>query len=110
MPCPFTGETYIALSALTPDVSFVHVQTADSDGNCRIDGPRWENEEQAKAAKHLVVVAEDIVPTEEIQRAPERTIIPIKGKKRSVLGFSHLLKNERTIIPMDETPRSVAEA
>jgi acyl CoA:acetate/3-ketoacid CoA transferase alpha subunit len=76
MPCPFTGETYIALSALTPDVSFVHVQTADSDGNCRIDGPRWENEEQAKAAQRLIVVAETIVPTEEIQRAPERTIIP----------------------------------
>ena len=76
MQCPFTGEGYIALSALTPDVSFLHVQTADADGNCRIDGPRWENEEQAKAAKRLIVVAETIVPTEEIQRAPERTIIP----------------------------------
>ena len=76
MQCPFTGESYIALSALTPDVSFVHVQVADADGNCRIDGPRWENEEQAKAAKRLVVVAETIVPTEEIQRTPERTIIP----------------------------------
>ena len=76
MQCPFTGETYIALSALTPDVSFVHVQIADADGNCRIDGPRWENEEQAKAAKRLIVVAEEIVPTEEIQRQPERTIIP----------------------------------
>jgi len=76
MQCPFTGETYLALRALTPDVSFVHVQTADADGNCRIDGPRWENEEQAKAANRLIVVAEDIVPTEEIQRAPERTIIP----------------------------------
>ena len=76
MQCPFTGESYIALSALTPDVSFVHVQTADADGNCRIDGPRWENEEQAKAAHRLIVIAETIVPTEEIQRAPERTIIP----------------------------------
>jgi hypothetical protein len=25
----------------------------------------------------------------------------IEGKKRSVLGFSHLLKNERTVIPME---------
>jgi acyl CoA:acetate/3-ketoacid CoA transferase alpha subunit len=74
--CPFTGETYIAMRALTPDVSFVHVQIADAQGNCRIDGPRWENEEQAKAAKRLIVVAEEIVPTEEIQRQPERTIIP----------------------------------
>ncbi len=74
--CPFTGETYIAMTALVPDISFVHVQTADAEGNCRIDGPRWENEEQAKAAKRLIVIAEEIVPTEEIQRAPERTIIP----------------------------------
>jgi glutaconate CoA-transferase, subunit A len=74
--CPFTGEIYVAMSALTPDISFVHVQTADAEGNCRIDGPRWENEEQAKAAKRLIVIAEEIVPTEEIQRAPERTVIP----------------------------------
>ena len=76
MQCPFTGENYIALRALTPDVSFVHVQIADAEGNCRIDGPRWENEEQAKAAERLVVIAEEIVPTDEIRREPERTIIP----------------------------------
>jgi glutaconate CoA-transferase, subunit A len=74
--CPFTGEAYLALSAITPDVSFVHVQVADAEGNCRIDGPRWENEEQAKAAKRLIVVVEEIVPTEEIRCQPERTIIP----------------------------------
>ncbi|MGH9563130.1 MAG: CoA transferase subunit A [Terracidiphilus sp.] len=74
--CPFTGEEYVLLSALTPDVSFVHVQIADGQGNCQISGPRWENEEQAKAARRLVVVAEEIVSTEYIQRAPERTIIP----------------------------------
>lgn len=76
MKCPFTGEDYVAMTALTPDVSFVHVQSTDAEGNCRIDGPRWENEEQAKAARRLIVIAEEIVPTETIQREPERTIIP----------------------------------
>ncbi len=76
MKCPFTDEDYVILKALTPDVSFVHVQTADAEGNCRIDGPRWENEEQAKAAKRIVVVAEEIVPGEAFQKEPERTIIP----------------------------------
>jgi len=76
MQCPFTGENYLAIRALTPDISFVHVQVADAQGNCRIDGPRWENEEQAKAAKRLIAIAEEIVPTEEIQREPERTVIP----------------------------------
>jgi acyl CoA:acetate/3-ketoacid CoA transferase alpha subunit len=74
--CPFTGEEYVLLRALTPDVSIVHVQVADRDGNCQIDGARWGNEEQAKAGRRLVVVAEQIVPTEFIQRSPERTIIP----------------------------------
>jgi glutaconate CoA-transferase, subunit A len=74
--CPFTGEEYVLLRALTPDVSLVHVQIADREGNCHINGPRWENEEQAKAGRRLVVVAEEIVPTEYIQRSPERTIIP----------------------------------
>jgi acyl CoA:acetate/3-ketoacid CoA transferase alpha subunit len=76
MQCPFTGEDYLLLKALTPDICFVHVQTADEEGNSRIDGPRWENEEQAKAARRLVVIAERIVDTDEIRRQPERTIIP----------------------------------
>jgi glutaconate CoA-transferase subunit A len=76
MQCPFTGEAYLAMTALTPDVSFVHVQSADAEGNCRIDGPRWENEEQAKAARRLIVIAEEIVPTEATQKEPGRTIIP----------------------------------
>ena len=75
MTCPFTGEEYLLLRALTPDISFVHVQVADREGNSQISGARWENEEQAKAAKRLVVVAEELVPTEYIQRNPERTII-----------------------------------
>lgn len=74
--CPFTGENYIALKALIPDICFVHVQVADAEGNCRILGPRWDNEEQAKAAARLVVIAEEIVATDEIRREPERTIIP----------------------------------
>ena len=44
MTCPFTGEEYLLLRAITPDVSLVHVQVADREGNCQISGPRWENE------------------------------------------------------------------
>ena len=64
------------LRALTPDVSLVHVQAADEDGNCRIHGPRWESEEQAKAANRVIVIAEEIVPTELFRKHPTRTIIP----------------------------------
>ncbi len=76
MNCPFTGEEYLLLRAITPDISFVHVQRADREGNAQIDGPRWENEEQAKAARRVVIVTEELVPTEYIQQSPERTVIP----------------------------------
>ena len=76
MRCPFTGEEYVVMRALNPDVALVHVQVADREGNCQIDGPRWENEEQAKAANRIIVVTEELVPTEYIQRHAERTVIP----------------------------------
>ena len=74
--CPFTGEEYVALKALTPNVALVHVQVADEQGNCQIHGPRWENEEQAKAAERVIVITEELAPTALFQQHPTRTIIP----------------------------------
>jgi glutaconate CoA-transferase, subunit A len=74
--CPFTGEEYVALKALTPDVALVHVQTADEQGNCQIHGPRWENEEQAKAARRVIVITEELAPISLFRQHPTRTIIP----------------------------------
>ncbi len=74
--CPFTEEEFVFLRALTPDISVIHVQVADRSGNSWIHGPRWENEEQAKAASRIIVVTEELVPTEYIRRSPERTLIP----------------------------------
>ena len=76
MRCPFTGEEYVLLRAIRPDIALICVPLADREGNCQIEGPRWENEEQAKAARRVVIVAEELVPTEYIQRCPERTVIP----------------------------------
>lgn len=74
--CPFTGEDYVLLRALEPDVSIIHVQVADAEGNCQIHGARWSNDEQVKAGRRVIVVADEIVPTEFIRRFPERTVIP----------------------------------
>jgi glutaconate CoA-transferase subunit A len=76
MDCPFTGEPYLLLKAIQPDVALVHVQVADREGNCQINGPRWENEEQAKAADRVIVITEEVVETDVIRQNPERTIIP----------------------------------
>ncbi len=76
MTCPFTAEEYVLVRAIVPDVSLVHVQVADREGNCRINGPRWENEEQAKAGRRVIVITEELVSTDTIRQCPERTVIP----------------------------------
>jgi glutaconate CoA-transferase subunit A len=73
---PFTGESWLALKPLLPDVAVVQVQTADAEGNAWIMGPRWDNAEQAKAAKRTIVIAESVVSGDVIRQNPERTVIP----------------------------------
>lgn len=73
---PFTGEKWLALRPLLPDVAVVQVQTADEQGNAWIGGPKWDNLEQAKASKRTIVIAERVVSTELIRQQPERTVIP----------------------------------
>ena len=73
---PFTGEDWLVLKPLIPDVSVVQVQVADEEGNAWILGPRWDNEEQVKASKRAIVITEKLVSTETIRRYPERTLVP----------------------------------
>ncbi len=73
---PFTGEEWLALRPLVPDVAVVQVQVADEEGNAWIYGPRWDNEEQVKASQRVIVITEQLAPTEIIRREPERTVIP----------------------------------
>lgn len=73
---PFGGERWLALRPLAPDVAVIQAQAADEEGNCWIMGPKWDNGEQARAAKRTIIIAERIVPGEMIRRHPERCIIP----------------------------------
>jgi acyl CoA:acetate/3-ketoacid CoA transferase alpha subunit len=76
MKDPFTGEDWLLLKPLLPDISVVQVQAADEDGNAWILGPRWDNEEQAKASSRVIVITERLVSNETIRREPDRTRIP----------------------------------
>ncbi len=73
---PFTHDEWPVLKPLLPDVCVVQVQTADEEGNATIKGPRWDNAEQARASKRTIVIAEKIVPTEEMRQDPDRVVIP----------------------------------
>jgi len=73
---PFTGIAVTLLPALILDVGIIHVHRADKYGNAQIDGISGFAFEMARASKRLIISTEELIPTEEIQRYPERTIIP----------------------------------
>jgi glutaconate CoA-transferase subunit A len=73
---PFTGDDWLVLKPLVPNVAVVQVQVADEEGNAWILGPRWDNEEQVKASERTIVITEKLVSTETIRQDPDRTLIP----------------------------------
>ena len=74
--CPFTGEKLATVPALTPDVTIVHAQRADAEGNTQMWGIEGVQKEAAFAAKRVIVVAEEIVKPAVIRADPNRTVIP----------------------------------
>jgi glutaconate CoA-transferase, subunit A len=69
-------ETLWAVRALNPDVSIVHVQRADREGNAHCWGNFGVMIEGIRAAKRVIVVAEEIVEPGVIASDPNRTVIP----------------------------------
>jgi glutaconate CoA-transferase subunit A len=59
--CPFTGEELACIPALRPDVTIVHAQKADREGNVLLEGIVGVQKEAALAARHAVVTVEEIV-------------------------------------------------
>ncbi|HXV64122.1 MAG TPA: CoA-transferase [Vicinamibacteria bacterium] len=74
--CPFTGEALYAVPSLTPDVTIVHAQRADKQGNTQVWGLLGIQKEAAFAARKVIVVVEEVVDEEAIRSDPNRTLIP----------------------------------
>jgi glutaconate CoA-transferase subunit A len=71
------GEGAIAVvPPLNPDVAIVHAQRADRAGNTHLWGLLGVQKEAVFAARHVVVVVEEIVDEAVIRADPNRTIIP----------------------------------
>jgi glutaconate CoA-transferase subunit A len=65
-----------AVKALHPDVTIVHVQRTDAEGNAHCWGNFGIMLEAVKAAKRVIVTAEEVVAPEVIASDPNRTVIP----------------------------------
>ena len=59
--CPYTREQLATVPALNPDVTVLHAQRADRQGNVAIEGIVGAQREAALAADTLIVTVEEIV-------------------------------------------------
>jgi glutaconate CoA-transferase, subunit A len=77
MTSPYDPDDEVfVVPALRPDVSIVHAQRADAEGDTQIWGLLGCQKEAALAADRVIVVVEEVVPEAVIRRDPNRTVIP----------------------------------
>ncbi|MEO5952693.1 MAG: CoA-transferase [Chloroflexia bacterium] len=73
--CPFTGEKLVAVPALRPDLTIIHAQRADREGNVLIEGITGVQKEAALAAKQAIITVEEVVDDLRAP-SPNSTILP----------------------------------
>jgi len=73
---PYGDDVVYAVPPLKPDISIIHAQWADAQGNTQIWGLLGCQKEAAFAAERVIVVVEELVSEEVIRADPNRTVIP----------------------------------
>ena len=72
--CPFTGEILTAVRAIRPDVTVIHAQRADRNGNVQLWGIMGIQKEAVYGAKRSLVTVEEIV--DELAPQPGAVVLP----------------------------------
>jgi glutaconate CoA-transferase subunit A len=72
--CPFTGEELTAVAAINPDVTIIHAQRADREGNVQLWGITGVQKEAVLAAERAVVTVEEIV--DQLDVRPGASVLP----------------------------------
>ena len=73
---PDDGAPLLLIPAIQPDVTVIHVQRSDEDGNAHMWGNLGITEQAMLAARDVILVAEEIVPREVIVSDPNRVLGP----------------------------------
>ena len=73
---PWSGKPVCLIPAAYPDVAMFHVPRCDMYGNAQIEGVVVEDFELARAARRVIVTAEEVVDECVIRDEPWRTVIP----------------------------------
>jgi glutaconate CoA-transferase, subunit A len=72
--CPFTGEELAAVPAINPDVTVIHAQRADRDGNVQLWGIVGVQKEAVLAAERVLVTVEEVV--DRLDERPGAIVLP----------------------------------
>jgi glutaconate CoA-transferase subunit A len=72
--CPYTGEPIATVPALRPDVTILHAQRADRQGNVLLRGIVGAQKEAALAATTLLVTVEEVV--DDLDAAMNALVLP----------------------------------
>ena len=72
--CPFTGEKLAAIPSIRPDVTVIHAQKADRQGNVLLWGIVGVQKEAVLAAKRAIITVEEIV--DELDAPPNACVLP----------------------------------
>lgn len=72
--CPFSGQELAAVPAINPDVTVVHAQRADRDGNVQLWGITGIQKEAALAADRVLATVEEVVDA--LDPVPGQVILP----------------------------------
>jgi len=73
---PFSGQEVWVVPSVQPDWAILHVHQADPLGNARILGSPFWDRLMSRAAKRVIILAEEVIPTEKMARQPELTTVP----------------------------------
>ncbi len=73
---PLGGGPVLAVKPLVLDVAIIHAQRADTHGNAILWGSLGITPDAARAARAVIVTAEEIVTPEQLRRDPNRVVIP----------------------------------
>jgi glutaconate CoA-transferase subunit A len=73
---PLDGSPLLLVPAVQPDVTIIHVQRSDVDGNAHLWGSLGVSVEAMLATRNVILVAEEIVSREVILSDPNRVIGP----------------------------------
>jgi len=73
---PYGDGAVHVVPPLNPDVTIIHAQRADADGNVQMWGITGAQQQAAYAAERVVVTVEEVVDTSVVRADPNRTLLP----------------------------------